>query len=86
MTAVTFILPDELAKQAQAAGLLSEARLAELISGALKAHGADITLADQTPNQRRLIRQNDRLVVELLPGEKRISNEEVSNLLNKMEW
>jgi hypothetical protein len=86
MTSVTFVLPDELAKRAQEAGLLSETSLAELISAALKEQGVDLTTNNNSPIQRRLVRQNNRLVVESLPGEQPISDADVRTLLNKLEW
>src|SRR5262249_14209655 len=61
MKAVTVILPDELAKRAQEAGLLSEARLAELIRGALMEEDVPkASSAVELPTKRRLVRHNGR--------------------------
>lgn len=84
MKSVTVILPDDLAKQAQAAGLLAESRLEELLRRAL--HEQNAGAAGTTRRRRRLVRHDDRLVVEALPGEAPISDAEVRELLNRMEW
>ena len=84
MTSVTIVLPDDLARQAQAAGLLAETRLAELIRHALNEH--DANQSDDSGRSRRLIRRNGRLIVEALPGEVPITDEDVRDILNKVEW
>lgn len=84
MTAVTVVLPDDLAKQAQAAGLLGEKSLEELIRRALQEQST--SGPSNARQRRRLVRQGGRLVVEALPGEQSITDTQIGNLLNKMEW
>jgi hypothetical protein len=87
MALLTVVLPDELAKRAQAAGLLAEKRLEELIRHALKEQSANKpSNQDTTRQHRRLVRQNGHLVVEALPDEQLITDTEIRDLLNKMEW
>lgn len=83
MTSVTIVLPDDLAKQAQAAGLLGEASLAELIRRALQEKSGSAASVSQS---RRLVRENGRLVAEGLPGEQAVTSERIADLLNRMEW
>jgi hypothetical protein len=87
MTSVTVVLPDELAKRAKDAGLLAGKSIEELIRRALQEQGVDTPLDPGVPRQqRRLIEQNGYLVVEALPGEKPITDAEVRDVLNDMEW
>lgn len=87
MTSVTVVLPDDLANQAKAAGLLAEKRLEELIRRALREQQSiGKPSSEGATHQRRLVRQNGRLVVEALPGEQPITDAEIRGLLNKMEW
>jgi hypothetical protein len=85
MTRVTIVLPDDLAKQAQAEGLLAGTRLADLIRRALHEQRSD-RLVNGVPTQRRLVRKGGRLIVEALQGEQPITDEEVRGLFEKMEW
>jgi hypothetical protein len=88
MKAVTLTLPDELANEAQAAGLFAEKRLEELLRRALSEKDASTAAVDlsRSMRKRRLVRENGRLVVEALPGEQPITDAEVRELLDKMEW
>ena len=86
MKSVIVVLPDDLAKQAQAAGLLNDEPLEELIRRALKEQGPGTPSTTGSTRQRQLVRQHGRLVVESLPGEQPITDTEVRDLLNKMEW
>lgn len=84
MTSVTLVLPDELAKQAQEAGLLAGKPMEDLLRRALQER---IKAAPLAPNQqRRLVRENGHLVVEALPGEQPMTTEEIRNHLDDMEW
>jgi post-segregation antitoxin (ccd killing protein) len=84
MTLVTVALPDDLAQQAQDAGLLAGRALEEMLRRELQAQDAG------NPNTqvkyRQLVEKNGRLVAEALPGEKPISTEEVKKILDDMEW
>jgi hypothetical protein len=84
MTLVTVALPDDLAKQAQDAGLLAGRALEEMLRRELQAQDAS------NPNiqrkYRQLVESNGRLVAEALPGEKPITTEEVKKILDDMEW
>lgn len=87
MKSVTVVLPDDLATRAQAAGLLGDKRLEELIRSALRDQGeSNSGSTNPGSTRRRLIRKNGRLVVEALPGERLISDAEVRDLLNEMRW
>jgi len=87
MTSVTVVLPDDLANQAKAAGLLAEKRLEELIRRALREQQSVGKPASAgATHRRRLVRRNGRLVAEALPGEQPITDAEIRDLLNKMEW
>lgn len=80
---VIVTLPDDLATQAQAAGLLDDKLIEELIRRELR---HQTTTPPAQARQRNLIPRDGRLVVEALPGEQRISADEVRDLLNRMEW
>jgi hypothetical protein len=84
MKSVIVKLPDDLATQAQAAGLLGDKRMEELIRRELRADSARSTPSSNHP--RKLVRHRGRLVVEALPNEEKIDTAEVQDLLNKMEW
>lgn len=84
MKSVIVTLPDDLATQAQAAGLLGAKRIEELIRRELRAEPA--RSAPPSSQQRKLVRHRGRLVVEALPNEEKIDTAEVRDLLNKMEW
>lgn len=88
MTSVTLVLPDDLAKQARAAGLLAGKPLEELIRRALHEQSAGASSTDQgvSRQRRRVVRENGRLVVEALIDEKPITASEAQGLLNNMEW
>lgn len=86
MKSVTVVLPDDLAKQAQAAGLLGDKPLEDLIRRALKEQRTGTPPMTDIARQRRLVRQHGRLVVESLPGEQSITDAEIRELLDKMEW
>jgi hypothetical protein len=86
MTSVTVVLPDDLAKQAQAAGLLAEGSLADLIRRALREQSSESTIARAAHQGRRLVRENGRLVVEALPDEPPVTDAQVVDALNRMEW
>ena len=81
----TIALPDDLAKQAQDAGLLANKTLEGILRRALQPHEADADEAP-TPPQRQLVEKNGYLVAEALPGERPITTEEVRDILNDMEW
>lgn len=83
MKSVTLMLPDELAKQAQAAGLFSEPRIEELIRRALQEQR---TRSDAGKRERPLTRHENRLIAAALPDEQPIDDAEVRELLNRMEW
>lgn len=83
MTLVTVALPDELAKQAEEAGLLAGRALEQMLRHALQAQGAGSVPAIQF---RRLVEKNGYLVAEALPGENPITTEEVKKILDDMEW
>lgn len=88
MTSVTVVLPDDLAEQAQAAGLLARKPLEALIRRALHEHGSRV-LADglTTPHRnRRLVRHEGRLVVEALADEKLVTPAEIRSVLDRIEW
>jgi hypothetical protein len=78
---IVVLLPDELAKQAQAAGLLGDKRIEELIRRALQAEPRPALAGE-----RRLIRHNGRLIVDSLPGEEAVTDEHVRDALDKMDW
>lgn len=83
MRFVTVALPDDLAKQAQDAGLLGGRTLEGILRRALQSHGeADSTASAQS---RKLVENNGYLVAEALPGEKRITTDEVRDILGDME-
>jgi hypothetical protein len=85
MRFVTVALPEDLAQRAQEAGLLGNETLEAILRRALQAHdGGDDTLP--TNGHRRLVEKNGYLVAEALPGEKRITTEEVRDILDDMEW
>jgi hypothetical protein len=84
MTLVTVALPDDLAKQAQDAGLLAGNALEEMLRRALQAQGA--ADPDIQRKYRRLVERNGYLVAEALPGEKPITSDEVRKILDDMEW
>jgi len=87
MTSVTLVLPDDLAKQARAAGLLAGKPLEELIRRALHEQSAGSSSDESASRQRRrVVRENGRLVVEALIDEKPITASEAQGLLNNMEW
>jgi hypothetical protein len=88
MKSVTVVIPDDLATQAQAAGLLADESMVELIRRALREQNADNSSNEGGPvhQRRRLVLQSGRLVVEAFPGEQPITDTEVSDLLNRMEW
>jgi hypothetical protein len=86
MTPVPVVLPDDLAKQAQAAGLLAEGSLTELIRRALKEQNSSSPIARAAHQRRRLVRENGRLVVEALPDEPPVTDAQVVDALNRMEW
>lgn len=81
MKLVTVELPDELATRAQAAGLLGSKRIEELIRRALQDPGHV-----STGEGRKLVRRNERLVVEALPGEQRTTDVDVRDALDRMDW
>ena len=83
MRFVTVALPEDLAKQAQDAGLLGNKTLEGILRRALQSHeGSDDTAP---PQLRKLVEKNGYLVAEALPGEKRITSEEVRDILDDME-
>lgn len=85
MRFVTVALPDDLAKRAQEAGLLGNKALEGILRRALQTHGQDEG-AGPPLQQRRLVEKNGYLVAEALPGERRITTEEVRDILDDMEW
>lgn len=86
MTYVTVALPEDLAQQAQDAGLLTGSLLEELIRKALDEQSRQVAPDIQPSQERRLVRENGYLVVEALPGEKPITTEEVKKILDEMRW
>lgn len=84
MTLVTVALPDDLAKQAQDAGLLAGRALEEILRRELQAQ--DANNPNIQPSYRQLVERNGYLVAEALPGEKPITTEEVKKILDDMEW
>ena len=85
MTPVTVVLPDDLAQQAQAAGLFAEACMTDLIRRALKEQSAGSSSTGAERQRRRLIRENGRLVVEAHPDEPRITDAQISDVLSRMD-
>lgn len=85
MTPVTVVLPDDLAKQAQAAGLLAESCMTDLIRRALQEQSAGSSSAGAARQRRRLVRENGRLVVEAHPDEPPVTDAQVSDVLNRMD-
>jgi len=84
MRFVTVALPDDLAKQAQDTGLLANKTIADILRRALRSQGpGDETVPSQ---QRKLVEKNGYLVAEALPGERRITSEEIRDILDDMEW
>lgn len=87
MKSVTVVLPDDLAKRAQAAGLLTEKRIEEILRRALtEQETGTIAGSDKSARRRRLIRQQGRLIVESIPDERPITDAELRDLMNRMEW
>lgn len=90
MKSLTVVLPDDLIKQAQAAGLLADGRLEYLIRRALDEQqdtGRTMSASSgKVAAGRRLIRQNGHLVVEALEGERPVSDADVKDALDRMEW
>jgi hypothetical protein len=84
MKAVTLVLPDELASEAQAAGLLAGENLETLIRKALQEQG--VPPSDTRSGVRHLSVHNGRLVVDALPSEEPITSAEVHDALNKLDW
>jgi hypothetical protein len=84
MTRVTIVLSDDLAEQAQAAGLLAANAMEDLLRRALVEQNAAGS-SSKGPT-RRLLRERGRLVVEALPGEPPVTDADVRRLLNEMEW
>jgi hypothetical protein len=85
MKSVIVLLPDDLVRAAQDAGLLADKRLEELIRRALADQPS--TRMNREPHhvQRSLIRRDGRLVVEALPDEPAITSAEVLQLLRQMD-
>jgi hypothetical protein len=83
MKQVTVVLPDDLANEARAAGLLRDKNIEAIIRDALKAQPSR-TNSSRKP--RKLVRKDGRLVVEALPGEHPIADAEVRDHLDKMDW
>lgn len=83
MTIVTVALPDDLAKQAQDAGLLAGRALEEMLRRELQAQ--DTNNPNIQPSYRQLVERNGYLVAEALPGEKTITTEEVKKIIDDME-
>jgi hypothetical protein len=83
MKQVTVVLPDDLANEARAAGLLRDKNIETLIRNALKNQPLRAGLSVEP---RKLIREEGRLVVEALPGEKQTADPEVRDHLDKMDW
>jgi hypothetical protein len=83
MKQVTVVLPDDLANEARAAGLLRDKNIETLIRNALKDQPLRGNLSVEP---RKLIREEGRLVAEALPGEKQIADPEVRDHLDKMDW
>lgn len=89
MTLVTMPLPDELAEQAKAAGLLAGKTLEQILRKALEKHEAAAAAAAAgitSRRRRRLVEKGGFLVAEAFPGEKPITTEEVKQILDDMEW
>ncbi|HWK52181.1 MAG TPA: hypothetical protein VNR40_19940 [Steroidobacter sp.] len=84
MRFVTVALPDDLARQAQDAGLLGNKTLEGILRRALQSHGRDDDLP--SAQQRRLVEKNGYLVAEALPGEARVTAAQIRDILNDMEW
>lgn len=78
---IVVLLPDELARKAQAAGLLGDKRMEELIRRALEGESRP-----PLAGERKLIRHNGRLIVDSLPGEEPVTDEHVRDALDKMDW
>lgn len=81
MKSIVLLLPDDLASQAKAAGLLGDRRIEELVRRALREEPQPKLFGE-----RKLIRQNGRLVVNSLEGEEPITDEDVRAALDKMDW
>lgn len=81
---VTVTLPDDLASEAQAAGLLGSKSLEHLIRQALRQRAAKP--GESSGERRRIVRKNGRLVVEAFPGEEAITDAEVRDHLANMDW
>ena len=84
MRSVTILLPDDIADRAQDAGLLSSKELEGILRRALQAQGAREGTRPSR-RQRRLVQKNGYLVAEASPGERRITSEEVRDILDDME-
>ncbi|HEU4653412.1 MAG TPA: hypothetical protein VFS47_05465 [Steroidobacteraceae bacterium] len=84
MKSITLLLPDEIARQAQAAGLLRTPSLEALLRRALNEQSGQAT--NEVTADRRLVQVDERLVVESLPSEPPIRSAEISNALDAMEW
>jgi hypothetical protein len=78
---IVVLLPDELAKQAKAAGLLGDKRIEQLIRRALQDEPHPGLVGE-----RKLIRENGRLIVDTLHGEEPISDDQVRAALDRMDW
>jgi hypothetical protein len=84
MKLITLLLPDELASQAQAAGLLRGNVLETLLRKALKEQAT--TPPESRSGKRRLLHRNGRLVIESLSAEQAVTSAEVYDALHKMDW
>ncbi len=84
MKSVTLLLPDEIAHQAQAAGLLRAPSLEALLRRALQEQSGQTS--SEVTADRRLVHVDERLVVEPLPSEPPIRSADISNALDAMEW
>lgn len=84
MTRVTIVLSDDLAEQAQGAGLLAANAMEDLLRRALAEQNA--ARPSSKGPARRLLRERGHLVVEALPGEPPLTDADVRRLLNEMEW
>lgn len=79
---VTVVLPDDLAMEAQAAGVLADKTIEELIRRELSDRSRSV---ERGASRRKIVRHDGRLVVEVLPGEKPITDAEVKDHLDKLE-
>jgi hypothetical protein len=83
MKQVTVVLPDDLANEARAAGLLRDKSIEALIRNALRTQSFRKTSSVEA---RKLVRKEGRLLVEAMPGEQPISDPEVRDHLDEMDW